>query len=298
MRWAGWLGLLAVLALISLVAPAKGEPEVSALPTIACGSPAGGLPDLWCGRWQTNAPVPSGGAAPLDPLGGVVLDRLDEATGRPLIGQSFGNMSFPAGGVPCGASGQALFYAGRYDGAGGGGGAGTILACTTALPGASELTGNYKTAGGRQGEFVVRYVAGAAGGGPPTFLGHLGDFNLGVADQGWSGTCLLAPCRPGQPDPSGTRPAPAVPGAATSPDQPPLSGPPLFRILAVNGDKTFLFSAADRHQRSPKAGWLLGAGDALKIKSSAGGLAAPGGGRAPCSRSTRVERPLRSTRVS
>lgn len=63
----------------------------------------------------------------------------------------------------------------------------------------------------------------------------------------------------------GTEPRTTPPGVR---GQPPIVGPPLFRILLINGRGEFR-SAADASDREPQVGWVLGAGDRVTAQ---GGL--------------------------
>jgi len=77
------------------------------------------------------------------------------------------------------------------------------------------------------------------------------------------------------PAPTAPAPAPAVP-PGTPPGQPPIIGPPLFRIVGISptarADSRFV-SGVNGGLLKPRVGWVLGAGDALRVS---GGVFTPG----------------------
>jgi len=69
------------------------------------------------------------------------------------------------------------------------------------------------------------------------------------------------------PPPSAPAPAPAVPPGSL-PGQPPISGPPLFRIVDISINADAKFEASQESHRFTKAsiGWVLGAGDGIVVR--------------------------------
>ncbi|MEW6582461.1 MAG: calcium-binding protein [Actinomycetota bacterium] len=202
---------LAAAALIPALAPAFNDSfDPAGIPRLACGTPAGGDPDYWCGEWATGAPTNVN--APhlaFSPLGSMTLERIGEADAN-RIGAANGGTGEPFGEfgavLRCGPG--ALFYAGSYKG-----GEGRVLACATGeeLRGyfRSQVPENPATAPGgalRSGEFTVALVAGAK---PPAFQGQIDQHLSGIPANGWTAVCTGGGCLnvapPAPPPPGQTR---------------------------------------------------------------------------------------------
>jgi hypothetical protein len=258
-RARGGLILLAALALALALGPAGPAAAVqidsSVLPRLACGAPPSpGDFDYWCGQWSTDAPTPSAGSnqSAIAPLGLVSLERVSEADVRPLDGRDFGAFSFKFN--ECSSGGvSTLFYAGRYA-------QGTVLACAAA--GGSVLGGYWRDDNtSRSGRFTITTGSRSLG----SFSGELVQHFL--ASNLWTGRCVGGWCATAVPPLEA--PAPVVPPTTTRVrGQPPIVGPPLFRILLINGRSEFR-SAADASDREPQVGWVVGAGDRVTAQ---GGL--------------------------
>ena len=246
-RWliGGLVGLVAAIG----AAPAgafSNEFDPNTIQRIPCGTPAA-TQDIWCGTWLTDQP--KGPQWTFEHLGVVELRRISEADARAREGTEFGAFKYT---VACAAGG--LFYAGDY-----GGGAGRVLACSDG----STLKGFYRSqtlenagnvfpgSGFRSGEFTVTHDLGGTG--SSDFTGTIIQHFAGTTN--WTGHCADGGC-----DATGTG-APGVPPGGAA-DQPPIIGPPLFRIVGINHSSRHR-SGVDGVVRTPKVGWLLGAKDSL-----------------------------------
>jgi hypothetical protein len=71
----------------------------------------------------------------------------------------------------------------------------------------------------------------------------------------------------GPPPPPAPAPAAAVPPGSL-PGQPPITGPPLFRIvdISLNADATFRHPGGQTIPAAPAIGWVLGAGDGIVVR--------------------------------
>lgn len=246
---------VALIALAALAAPASAgafniDLDPSTIPRLPCGAPAA-TRDVWCGDWLTDQP--KGAQLTFESLGIVKLERISEADGRAADGKPFGAFNYTAA---C-ASG-APFYAGTYNG-----GVGRVLACADGaiLRGfyrsqTLENAGNvFPGSGFRSGEFTITHnLGGASSRFTGTIIQHF------AGDAPWTGICVSTSCEAG-----GTA-APAVPPGAPA-GQPPIIGPPLFRILGISSTSEHR-SGVDGVVRTPQIGWLIGARDRLTATGS------------------------------
>ena len=244
--------VVAVIALVAIVgaAPAGAfniDFDPKTIPPLPCGA-AGATRDVWCGDWLTDQPT--GPMWTFAPLGVLSLHRISEADARAHEGTQFGDFNYT---VRCSAG--ALFYAGTY-----GGDAGRVLACTngTVLKGfyrsqTAENTG--PGSGFRSGEFTITHNLGGAG---SAFTGTIIQNFAGSTD--WKGVCSSTSCE------ATSATAPGVPPGGVA-GQPPLAGPPLFRIVGINSTSEHR-SGVDGVVRTPQIGWLIGAKDRLTATGS------------------------------
>ncbi|HTI35632.1 MAG TPA: hypothetical protein VL422_18295, partial [Miltoncostaea sp.] len=260
MGWrSGWVGrrrartvlLTAALALPAAVgvAPAGAfniDFDPDTIPRLPCGT-AGATRDVFCGTWLTDAPT--GPMWTFASLGVVKLQRISEADARAREGTQFGDFAYT---VRC--STGALFYAGDY-----GGGAGRVMACTngTVLKGFYRSQTPENTGPGsslRSGEFELTHDLGGAGDSDVagTILQNF------VGGTNWTGHCTEASCEATSVTP------PAVPPGG-APGQPPINGPPLFRIVGLGLLPGTHRSGVDGVARTPQIGWLVGAKDRITV---------------------------------
>ena len=243
--------LLAAIALLAAVgaAPAGAfniDFDPDTIPRLPCGT-AGATRDVFCGTWLTDAPT--GPMWTFASLGVVELQRISEADARAREGTQFGDFAYT---VRC--SSGALFYAGRY-----GGGAGRVMACTngTVLKGFYRSQTPENTGPGaslRSGEFEVTHDLGGAGG--SDFSGTI--LQNFVGSTNWTGHCADGGCEATSVTP------PAVPPGG-APGQPPINGPPLFRIVGLGLLPGTHRSGVDGVVRTPQIGWLVGAKDRITV---------------------------------
>jgi hypothetical protein len=220
--------------------------DPNTIPRLPCGSP-GATRDIWCGSWLTDQPT--GPMFTFGSLDTVELQRISEADARAKEGTQFGDFNYT---VRCFSG--ALFYAGTYKG-----NAGRVLACTNG----TVLKGFYRSqepenpgpgASLRSGEFELTHNLGGTGN--SLFAGTIIQNFLGTTN--WTGRCVGSS---GCEAASVTAPA-TPPGAA--PGQPPIAGPPLFRIVGIGRNPTHR-SGVDGVVRTPQIGWLLGANDVITV---------------------------------
>jgi len=245
--------VVAVIALMAIVgaAPAAAfniDFDPKSLTPLPCGA-AGATRDVWCGEWLTDQPT--GPMWTFASLGVLKLNRISEADARAHEGTPFGDFNYT---VRCSAG--ALFYAGTYLGDAGG----RVLACSegTILKGfyrsqTAENTG--PGSGFRSGEFTITHNLGGAG---SAFTGTIIQNFAGSTD--WKGVCSSTSCE------ATSATAPGVPPGGVA-GQPPLAGPPLFRIVGI-GLTSEHRSAVDGMVRTPQVGWLIGAKDRLTATGS------------------------------
>jgi hypothetical protein len=245
------LALLVVAGLIALAGAAQAgafntDFDPNAIPRIPCGSP-GATRDVWCGEWLTDQPT--GPTWTFGPLGIVKLQRISEADARAREGTQFGDFDYT---VKCFAG--ALFYAGTY-----GGDAGRVMACTNG----AVLKGFYRSqnpentgpgASLRSGEFEITHNLGGTGN--SRFTGTITQHFVGTTN--WTGYCPG-----GEICQAAALGAPGVPPGA-APGQPPIVGPPLFRVVGLGPDATHR-SGVDGVVRKMQVGWLLGAKDIVTV---------------------------------
>ncbi len=237
---------------MALVAPTSAgafniDLNVHGIPRIACRDRP--LPDeaIFCGQWETDQPV--GPQATFEPLGKITLDSISDPEARAVEGKPFGAFNYTS---KC-TSPDAHNYAGTYRGSGSTTeDAGRILACSqgTTLYGTyrsqvPENAGNaFPGSGFRSGEFTITHnLGGAAAAFTGTILQHFS------ATVPWTGRCVSPTCQ------------------AELPAQPPIVGPPLFRIRGFSAHPE-VRSGADGVTRRMEVGWLVGAGDRLTATGS------------------------------
>jgi hypothetical protein len=247
---------LVAIAVVAVVAALCAAPasafnidfDPDTIPRIPCGSP-GATRDVWCGTWLTDQPT--GPMWTFGPMGVLELQRISEADARAREGTQFGDFNYT---VRC--FDGALFYAGTYNGP-----AGRVMACTNG----SVLKGFYRSqslentgpgSGLRSGEFEITHSLG--GEGASDFTGTITQHFAGTTN--WKGHCASSSCTA-----TGTG-APVVPPGAPA-GQPPIIGPPLFRIVNISSSPTHR-SGVDGVVRTPKIGWLIGAKDRLTATGS------------------------------
>ena len=182
---------------------------------------AGRDAQLWCGEWLTDQPT--GQTWTFGALGFVKLERISEADARARDGTQFGDFNYT---VKCFAG--ALFYAGTYAGENG-----RVMAYTNG----SVLKGFYRSqapentgpgASLRSGEFEITHnlggtvTAASPGPSPSTSSGR----RTGPGTARGASRCQAA-----------TLDAPGLPPGA-APGQPPIVGPPLYRVVGVGFNST------------------------------------------------------------
>ncbi len=247
----GWVVLLAALAFLAAAgaAPAGAfniDFDPNSVPRIPCGS-AGATRDVWCGTWLTDQPT--GPTWTFGPLGVVELQRISEADARAREGTQFGDFNYT---IRCSAG--ALFYAGTY-----GGDSGRVMACANG----AVLKGFYRSqsaentgpgAALRSGEFEVTHSLG--GPGASDFTGTIIQNFVGTTN--WRGHCSDGGCE------ATSVTAPGVPPGGAA-GQPPINGPPLFRIVGLGFLPGTHRSGVDGVVRTPQIGWLVGAKDRITV---------------------------------
>lgn len=242
---------VALIALAALAAPGSAgafstELDPAGIARLPCGTP-GATRDVWCGDWLTDQPV--GPQRKFESLGILKLERISEADARAVDGKPFGAFNYS---IACSAG--ALFYAGGYNGS-----VGRVLACAegTTLRGfyrsqTLENAGNvFPGSGFRSGEFTITHnLGGASSRFSGTIIQHF------AGDTPWAGICTSSTC-----EAAGTAPPVVPPGGPAG--QPPIIGPPLFRIRGIDNQRSQHRSGVDGVVRTPQIGWLIGAKDRL-----------------------------------
>ena len=190
---------LAVAGVLSLSAPDRSASfdasvDVTTLPTLPCGTPAGDAFDGWCGDWKTNPPrlddAPHRSFAPFGP---VRLVRVEGSAVRALQGRLFGDVRLA---LPCEV--EDLYYAGTF-----GldfGPRGQILACTREND--AILAGAYRSDSDplRSGIFDIALAA------PRAFAGEVTQALSDTQPNHWSGECEDGWCATAvRPDPAAQR---------------------------------------------------------------------------------------------
>ena len=204
MTAAGRLALgatLAVAGVLGLSAPDRSASfdasvDVTRLPTLPCGTPAGDAFDRWCGDWQTNPPrLDDAPHRAFDAFGPVRLVRVEGSAVRALQGRLFGDIRLA---LPCGEDDD-LYYSGTY--AEGGTSSGQIIACTRETD--AILAGAYRSDPGadlRSGFFDIAITA------PRAFAGEVTQALSDTQPNHWSGRCEDGWCATAvRPDPAAQR---------------------------------------------------------------------------------------------